>query len=51
LTVNKVSDFESAIRQKLLREIALVQVRLLQGAGDRGPIKTDCFIGEKRRVR
>jgi hypothetical protein len=48
LTVNELGDFESAIHQKLLREIGIVQVRFPQGAGGQVSPQADCLIGEHR---
>jgi hypothetical protein len=47
LTVNALGDFESAIHQKLLREISIVQVRSPQGADSRVSPQANCLIGEQ----
>jgi hypothetical protein len=47
LTVNASGDFESAIHQKLLREISIVRVRSPQEADGQVSPQANCLIGEQ----
>jgi hypothetical protein len=51
VTVKDVRDFESAIRRKLVLEIAGSPAHLVPAAADLGAPRIDCMIGEKTRGR
>jgi hypothetical protein len=51
VTVRDVRDFESAIRRKLVLEIAGSPARVMPAAADVGAPRIDCMIGEKTRGR
>lgn len=51
VTVRNVRDFESAIRRKLVLEIAGSPAHLVPAAADIAAPRIDCMIGEKTRGR
>jgi hypothetical protein len=50
MAINKVGDFDSAIRQKLLREILFVRGKPSQQADGQVLPQTDCLIGEHQVI-